>query len=967
MACKGCRQRVRLMMRDWKKWLIAGAAAVSLWMGTAAVVGAAERPVLRVGLDYAVPAGVDGETQPQFDKTVTDYMQVLANYAGMDVEFVPGSLSANLERLQDGSIDVLPDLVVTPERSATMDFSKLPTGFVSSSVYLHGGTAAFDVPRRTFRLGVMRQGYQSPVLDDVFRSEGQAYETQEYPTIGAMQEAFASGRIDGYAVNIWPDAAQEAAMAYDVVPTRFAVKKGNQELLDQLNRAADLLAIARPTFLADTYNLHEGEHGEVPLLLDRFEREYLVAHPTLRVIVVANERPYAYIDETGALAGAMRVVTERVAADLGVTLDVVPMTDYEAAYQAMADGKADFLLNMFLNPEWGAQRALDQTAPFVTSYFTGVTRRTGLPDKPVIATLDNRLAKELIAKHFPNQEVRTYATIQECLEAVRHDEADVTYIRVEAAQYETMRGSYPDLTVSGRIAFSHGIVMGVPQSGDSVLLRVLDKEIHHMGRRVTEAYYAEEAKQTFQNRSLFSYIYTYPQYALSTLILLVCAASFAFGRYRRMKKQNEAHMQSIIDHDRMTGLHNTEWLEREGQRLVERDPAKAAERAVVVLRIVRPDVIVGTYGREAVSVFFRRLGKQLEVARYPELIGMRSAAAEIVCLTHPVTHDELEVRLAALLRANEYLEVGDMLVRVPLEAGVCYLGEPPIDIKKALNNADIAAHGEQVVRFFSGELQQETMLTSRMESLQQKALERREFHIWYQPKYDLKTRKCIGAEALVRWQSSELGFLPPGKFISLFEGNGFILQLDFYNLEHVMQFQREAKEKGLPVVPISVNQSRVHMREQGYLEKMQALVEEYTTEGIELELTETAFDFTDRAIREHSLDVVAALHAMGFAIDMDDFGSGYSDLSLLNQLPLDVMKIDRSLLLASEGSKRMCVVLGQMVDLGHALGMKVICEGIETTAQEELLIGCGCEYGQGYLYGKPMKRAEFEAFLKEHA
>ena len=90
-------------------------------------------------------------------------------------------------------------------------------------------------------------------------------------------------------------------------------------------------------------------------------------------------------------------------------------------------------------------------------------------------------------------------------------------------------------------------------------------------------------------------------------------------------------------------------------------------------------------------------------------------------------------------------------------------------------------------------------------------------------------------------------------------------------------------------------------------------------------------------------------------------------LSLLNQLPLDVMKIDRSLLLASEGSERMCVVLRQMTGLGHALGMKVICEGIETTAQEELLIDCGCEYGQGYLYGKPMKRADFEEFLKTHA
>ena len=148
---------------------------------------------------------------------------------------------------------------------------------------------------------------------------------------------------------------------------------------------------------------------------------------------------------------------------------------------------------------------------------------------------------------------------------------------------------------------------------------------------------------------------------------------------------------------------------------------------------------------------------------------------------------------------------------------------------------------------------------------------------------------------------------------------------------------------------------------------MQGLIDRYTTQGIELELTETAFDFADHALREHSVAVVAALHAMGFAIDMDDFGSGYSDLSLLNQLPLDVMKIDRSLLLASEGSERMCIVLQQMIDLGHALGMKVICEGIETEAKENLLRRCGCEYGQGYLYGKPMPRAEFETFLRQHA
>ena len=133
--------------------------------------------------------------------------------------------------------------------------------------------------------------------------------------------------------------------------------------------------------------------------------------------------------------------------------------------------------------------------------------------------------------------------------------------------------------------------------------------------------------------------------------------------------------------------------------------------------------------------------------RYRAMRRENEAHMQILCLTHPVTRDELSVRLAGLLRANEYLEVGSMLVRVPLKAGICYLGEPPKDIRAAINDADIAAHGEETVQFFSGSLQQETVLTTRMESLQRQALERQEFQVWYQPKYDLRTRRCIGASS----------------------------------------------------------------------------------------------------------------------------------------------------------------------------------------------------------------------------
>ncbi|MBQ1336526.1 MAG: EAL domain-containing protein, partial [Selenomonadaceae bacterium] len=170
-------------------------------------------------------------------------------------------------------------------------------------------------------------------------------------------------------------------------------------------------------------------------------------------------------------------------------------------------------------------------------------------------------------------------------------------------------------------------------------------------------------------------------------------------------------------------------------------------------------------------------------------------------------------------------------------------------------------------------------------------------------------------------------------------------------------------------VTISVNQSRLHMTEEDYLEKMRALVKKYKLPKglIELELTETVFgDFDQKAQREQAASTIHALKEMGFIISVDDFGSGYSSYTLLNYLPMDVMKIDRSLLIASDDSDRMRSILGNIIQLGRLLDMKVLCEGIETPEQELLLLELGCEYGQGYLNAKPMPEADYLAFLEAH-
>ena len=930
-----------------------------------ASVGAAEeRQPLRVGINTlpSLKSPLDGSRDQN-----QDYMRMLASYAGMQAVFVSDSWSNNLAKLASGEIDAIANITDLPERHAIFDYGRIPMSLSTSMLYLRGGVATFDNPDRTrpLTIGIIRNQYTSPRLGAVLDFEGFSYKTQEFEDRKHILAAYDAGVIDGCSLDTQLPEDLLPAAALETDPVYFVVRKGNTELLDRLNQAAARLATTRPMLFADLYDLYHSNGAGAPLLLDRRERDYLLEHPTLRAAVVVSGQPYAYLDENGNFAGGLRAVTDRIGADLGIDVEILPVRSAEEAYAHLADGSADVLLNSRWSPGWAGEHGYMQTAPFTTSYFTEVTRRAGRPPRPRVAYYNSRFAEAFLAPRFGTEKLLRYDSSDACLRAVENGEADVAFLRQEVAQYQTLVGKFPNLVASGTVAFSVRTAIVLPQEADTALLSILDKEIAHMGQDVAAAAVAEERQKLFDSRSLSSYFFNYPQYFLLGALVIFLFAGAAFYRYRRMKKKNAAHLQSIIDSDPDTGLHNLSWLEREGEKALTATP-KGAPFAAVAIRAMRPDIIAGTYGREALAELCKRLAGAFEGSSWTHFLGTRASAAEVFLLAC-AEEKKLVSALSLILRQNESQQVGRMLVRIPLEAGICYLGAPRIDLKTAMNNAALAAHEVGPVTVFSSALQRETLLVSRMESLQEQALAAREFHIWYQPKYDLKTKRCVGAEALVRWESKELGFLPPGKFIPLFESNGFITQLDFYNLEHVMVFQREAKMRGLPVLPISVNQSRQHMREEGYLQRVQELVDVYSTDGIELELTETAFDVLGEALRTHSLDIVQRLHGMGFSIDMDDFGSGYSDLSLLNQLPLDVMKIDRSMLLASEGSERMQTVLRQMIELGHALGMKVICEGIETEEQEQLLIACGCEYGQGFLYGKPMRRADYEKFLKEHA
>ncbi len=245
----------------------------------------------------------------------------------------------------------------------------------------------------------------------------------------------------------------------------------------------------------------------------------------------------------------------------------------------------------------------------------------------------------------------------------------------------------------------------------------------------------------------------------------------------------------------------------------------------------------------------------------------------------------------------------------------------------------------------------------RIESMMHKALTELEFKVYLQPKWDIVNDHVCGAEALVRWCRPDGSIIPPDKFIPIFENNGFVEQLDFYMLESVCAMLRNTIDEDGSVYPVSVNQSRLLLHSPDYVDNVAAIIKEYNIPYglIELEITETVFENG----RDDMIRIVGELKELGIRVSMDDFGSGYSSLNVLKDVPFDVIKIDREFFADTAENEEAGVILRKIVDMVNELGKQVVCEGVEYEEQVALLREMGCSCVQGYFYSKPVPAPEF--------
>jgi diguanylate cyclase (GGDEF)-like protein len=417
--------------------------------------------------------------------------------------------------------------------------------------------------------------------------------------------------------------------------------------------------------------------------------------------------------------------------------------------------------------------------------------------------------------------------------------------------------------------------------------------------------------------------------------------------------------------DPVTGLANQSlFQERLQQRLIAA-MLEQQKAAVIVLEIERFDAVVQAFGRKGGDELLEGVAERMvragagEAIRFA-LVGLARFAIVVADVGNPEQIGRyLEQKLALTFRPPFAVQGSEM--RLSVKIGIALFPADGADAETLFRNAESALKrskrtGEKYL-FFAQEMTERVAERLSLESRLRDAVDNEDFVLYYQPKFTLATKKVVGAEALIRWNSQGHGLVAPNVFIPILEETGLINDVGRWVLRTALADYARWRAAGLPAVRIAVNVSPTELKSQGFVAQIEALLKDDASlaEGLELEITESVImDDVERNIA-----VLQAIRDLGVTIAIDDFGTGYSSLSYLAKLPVDTLKIDRSFISGMTTTPGGQSLIAAIITLAHSLSLRVVAEGVETGEQSRLLQMLECDEVQGYLFGRPEPGGEF--------
>ena len=965
-------------VKIWQKVARAAAGAMAAVLlvsfapgqGGADVVYGAEKRTVRVSF---FPMEGYHETLPDgsFSGMDVEYLENLCDYVNWSVEYVPcESWEEALQMLSDKEVDLVGSAQYSRERAEVYSYADLANGYTFGAIAVRGdsGLAYEDFEAmKNITYGVVGSYVRKQEFFEYMEGHGiESPRVREYENTAALQEALAAGKIDALVHSLTEiREGQRIVGRFAPMPFYYITYPGNGALLWELNQGIADVKMNRPELENELMVKYYDSRLDHTILLTSEEKDYIDRTKTLKVGCLDGYYPFSYRDEEGEYKGLVPQMLEEVSVSTGLTFDYVWMKDMEEAKAALAEGAIDII--GYCGESAGN---IKQTGGTLTKAYAQVPhviimkRGSRTEELQTLAVTGDNLNEEGGVSFGEGVELLILEDQRECLQAVRSGRASAALCDGYMAEYLLgSRLGFGQLEIHTVLSDVHSIRMAVWDDADSPLLGILNKELLDVTDKMVNDYMLQD--NFYSRMSVDSFIRDHSIAII--LILFLVAVLVIFVLYRML--ENSKRLQKLMYKDTDFNIWNLNYLKyRASLRLGTDTDKKYAIVYTDICQFKSYNALYGwSSGQRLLELTIEKLSAEIDSER--ELYA-RSYGSHFVLFVCYEDMAQLERRMQELADHISGYILEKEEIRMTQAVGICAIGEGETDIQLALSYAIqtvdlIKDSHSNVVRVYDDELRKQLKEQQERETLLDSADVQRDFVAYYQAKVDIRNERVVGAEALVRFKdpTADGAIRAPGFFVPYYEQTGRITEIDFFVMESVCKMLRRRLDQGLAVVPVSCNFSRSHFVREGFPAHIESVMQKYQIpkELIEVEITETLVveELQQQKVKEN----VEILRKNGIHLSIDDFGSGYSSLGVFEQIPASVIKLDRSFLLNNENRTRQVQIMKNIVNLAKDLEAQVVCEGVETAQDTELMMEIGAYVAQGYRYCKPVPEEVFEGML----
>ncbi|GEM_PF-1592331 len=945
--------------------------AVFIMAQDAGVAYAAQKRVVKVGF-FPMEGYHELSQDGSCNGMDVEYLENLCDYVGWEIVYVPcGSWDEALELLEEKEVDLVGSAQYSSERAEKFRYASLPSGYTFGAIAVEGDSpfayedfdAMQDITYGIVATYVRRQEFNEYLSDHQIISP----KVREYEDTAALHQALADGEIDALVHSLTEvREGQRVIGRFAPMPFYYISYPGNDDVMRELNQGIADLKMNRPELENELMVKYYDSRLDQTVLLTSEEKQYIEEKGTLTVGYLDGYYPFSYEDENGEYQGLTVQVLEEVAVSTGMSFSYVKMVDMKEARKALWTGSIDILCYCDESPGFMKEEGIQVTKGYTQVPQVIIRKRSGKAEEITQLAVTNSGISGEENQGFVEEfeQIMILDSQEACLYAVESGEADAALCDGYLAEYLMgTRFSLGKLEIYSVLNDSRVVYMAVKADEESPLLGILNKELLAVTDKMVNDYMLRD--NFYARMSIESFI---SDHSIPIILILTgCAVLVILVLYNMLK--NSRRIQKLMYKDTDFDIWNLNYLKyRASLKLTEDRVLKYAIVYTDICQFKSYNAIYGWHaGQQILELSIKEISAQIDSVKELYARSYGSHFVLFVCYENMESLKRRMTDMADRISDRIYEQTG---IRMAQAMGICAVEQEDTDIQLALSYAIQAVDPlkdshSNAIRIYDDTLREQLRERHEREKLLDSVDFQKDFVAYYQAKVDIRNEQIVGAEALVRFMDpTDNGAIrAPGFFVPYYEQTGRITEIDFFVMESVCQMLRRRIDEGKRVVPVSCNFSRMHFVKDGFPEKFEAVINKYQVpkELIEVEITETLVveEMQQQKVKEN----VAILRANGVRLSIDDFGSGYSSLGVFEQIPASVIKLDRSFLLNNENRTRQVQIMKNIVNLAKDLEAQVVCEGVETQNDTELMMEIGAYVAQGYRYCKPVPEREFEGML----